>query len=83
MTPIILWDLDDDPEGNVRHIAEHGLSKEDVEFVVARPDRFDVSRSSGNPMVFGYTDDGRYIAVVYLDIDESMIYPVTAYEVEE
>jgi hypothetical protein len=34
-------------------------------------------------MVFGYTDDGRYIAVVYLDIDESMIYPVTAYEVEE
>ena len=20
----ILWDLDDDPEGNVQHIAEHG-----------------------------------------------------------
>lgn len=83
MTPTILWDLDDDPDGNVQHIAEHGLSKGDVEFVVAGPDRFDVSRASGNPMVFGYADDGRYIAVVFVEIDESTIYPVTAYEVED
>jgi hypothetical protein len=51
--------LDDDSEGNVQHIADHGLSKEEVEFVVSNPDLFDVSRSSGNPIVFGYTDDGR------------------------
>jgi hypothetical protein len=25
--PIIIWDLDDEPEGNVQHIAEHGISK--------------------------------------------------------
>ena len=66
----------------MQHIAERGLSKEDVEFVVARPDRFDVSRSSENPMVFGYTDDGRYVAVVFIQIDDDTIYPVTAYEVE-
>ena len=83
MTPVILWDLDDDSEGNVQHVAEHDLSKDDVEYVVARPDRFDVSRSSGNPMVFGYTEDGRYVAVVFIQIDDDTIYPVTAYEVED
>ena len=31
----ILWDSEDDPEGNVAHIAEHGLSVEDVEAVLA------------------------------------------------
>jgi hypothetical protein len=29
----ILWDDPDDPEGNIQHIAEHGLSIEDVEDV--------------------------------------------------
>ena len=29
----ILWDLDDDPEGNVQHCAEHGVTKEEVEEV--------------------------------------------------
>lgn len=27
----IIWDLDDDPEGNVRHCAEHDIAKEEVE----------------------------------------------------
>jgi len=34
----IIWDLDDDPEGNVQQIAEHGLTKEDVESVLRDPD---------------------------------------------
>jgi len=25
-----IWDMDEDPEGNVQHIAEHGISKEEV-----------------------------------------------------
>ncbi len=82
MLPILLWDLDDDPDGNVQHIAEHGLSKGDVEGVVESADRFEVSRSSGNPMLFGYAADGRYVAVVYLEVDGDTIYPLTAYEVE-
>jgi len=28
MEPIVIWDLDDDPDGNVAHIAEHGVTKE-------------------------------------------------------
>jgi DNA-binding XRE family transcriptional regulator len=27
----ILWDLDDDPDGNVQHCADHGVTKEEVE----------------------------------------------------
>ena len=26
-----IWDLDDDPEGNVQHIAERGLTKDEVD----------------------------------------------------
>ena len=40
------------------------------------------SRSSGRPIDFGYTPDGRRIAVVYETIDATTLYPVTTYEVE-
>lgn len=43
----------------------------------------DTSRSSGLPIVFGFTPDGRYVLVVYEQIDEITIDPVTAYDVEE
>ena len=33
----VLWDLPDEPEGNVQHIAEHGLSVEDVEQALFDP----------------------------------------------
>jgi hypothetical protein len=29
----IIWDLDDDPEGNVQHCAQHGVSTDEVEEV--------------------------------------------------
>ncbi|MEX2559516.1 MAG: hypothetical protein WD403_06355 [Pirellulales bacterium] len=79
----IIWDLDDDRDGNVRHIEEHGLTKDDVRRVLENPVRRDVSRSSGRPLVFGYTSDHVPIVVVYEQIDEDTVYPVTAYEVEE
>lgn len=77
-----IWDLDDDPAGNVQHIAEHGISKEEVEEVLENPDGVETSRSSGRPIAFGETSTGRIIAVVYEEIDEATVYPVTAYEVE-
>ena len=40
-----------------------------------------ISRSSGRPMVYGFTPDGRYIVVVYEEIDDHTPYPVTAYVV--
>ena len=47
------------------------------------PDRRETSRSSGQPVIFGHAPDGEYIAVVYEEIDESTVYAVTAYPVEE
>jgi hypothetical protein len=41
------------------------------------------SRTSGRPIAFGYTSDGRYICVVYEEVDEHTLYPVTAFEVED
>jgi hypothetical protein len=32
-------------------------------------------------MAYGFTPDGRYIVVVYEEIDHDTWYPVTAYEV--
>ncbi len=77
----IIWN--EEPEGNVEHMAEHGLTPEDVEEVLFHPLDRDISRSSGLPIVFGFTPDGRYILVVYEQIDEITVYPVTAYDVEE
>jgi hypothetical protein len=51
--------------GNLGHISEHGLEPDDVEEVILNPVDRDVSRSSGLPIVFGFTPDGRYILVVY------------------
>ena len=79
----ILWDLDDDPDGNVAHIAEHGLTKQEVEKALKNQLGTDVSRSSGHPIAFGITDTSRIIAVVYEEIDKETIYPITAFEVEE
>lgn len=79
----IIWDLPDDPDGNVQHIAEHGLTPSDVEHVLNHPRRRAMSRSSSRPMVFGHTPSGEEIVVVYDEIDNSTVYPVTAYPVEE
>ena len=50
----ILWDDENDPDGNVEHIAEHDLTMEDVEHVLADPSREGVSESTGLPVVWGY-----------------------------
>lgn len=80
---IIIWDLDDDREGNVQHVAEHDLTKEEVEEVLAYPEHRATSRSSGLPVVFGSTSTGRFIAVIFQEIDADTARPVTAYDIEE
>ena len=78
----IIWDFEGE-DGNDAHIAEHGLTTDDVEHVLTNPDVEAVSRSSGRPIAFGYAPDGRYVCVVYEQFDDITIYPVTAFEVEE
>ena len=78
----IIWDLDDDPDGNVAHIADHGITKDEVAEVLNNPTGTEASRSSGRPICFGLTSTGRMIAVVFEEIDANTVYPVTAYEIE-
>jgi uncharacterized DUF497 family protein len=82
----VIWDLEDDPDGNVQHILQHGLDMDEVEDVLLNRDNETVpSRSSDNSVVFGYTSTGRFIAVVIELIDDNpkTMYPVTAYDVPE
>ena len=79
----LIWDLDDDPQGNVQHIAEHGITKAEVVEVLGRPETREESRSSGRPVAIGSTSTGRTILVVYDEIDEDTVYPVTAYDLED
>ena len=70
-------------EETIQHVAQHGISQEDFEAVVCDPVGTDRSRSSGLPVAFGYTSDGRYIIAVFQEIDDVTLFPVTAYEVDE
>lgn len=69
------------PDGNVQHVAEHDITTDEVEDVLCSPDEIDTSDGSGRPIAFGYTRAGRYIAVVFEEIDEVTVYPITAFEV--
>jgi hypothetical protein len=77
----IFWDLE--PGGNAEHEADHGLDLDEVEHVLRNPTKHGTSRSSGRPMVWGYTPAGDYIAIVYEELDEDTVYPVTAFPVED
>jgi uncharacterized DUF497 family protein len=77
----VIWT--EGPDGNIRHMAVHGVTPDEVEHVLARPIESDVSESSGRPIVFGYTAGGRFLAVVYEQIDAITVYPITAFDVED
>lgn len=81
--PIVIWDLPDDPNGNVAHIAEHGITQDEVEDVVGNPANPTVpSDSTGRPLTFGWTSTGRHLGVVWepVDDDPRTIKPVTAFD---
>ena len=81
------WDDPDDHGSNTAHIAEHGLTPEEVESaLIDENTAFDVSESSGRPIAFGVTETGRFIVVVFevLSVaDPFVIRPITAYDVPE
>jgi hypothetical protein len=80
----VIWDDADDPDGNTAHVAEHGLTPDEVDEVLL-DERLPtvVSRSSGRPGRFGWTSTGKHIVVVWdaVSDDPEIIYPTTAYEV--
>ena len=77
----VIWDST--PGGNVEHVEAHDLTTDDVDHVLANSAAAGISRSSGRPCVFGYVPDGRYVVVVYEEVDADTVLPVTAYEVPE
>jgi hypothetical protein len=85
MDRLFLWD--DAPGGNVEHIAEHGLTPEEVESAFDNIELETTSRSTGRPAIFGRTLKGDVIFVAYdLDSDDDgrdFIYVQTAYPIEE
>jgi uncharacterized DUF497 family protein len=82
----IIWDVAEDPDGNVQHIAAHGITVEEVEEVLLdRHSEDTTSRSSGRPITFGYTSSGRHLAVVWEHVDDDPLtmYTITAYDAPE
>lgn len=82
---IIAWDLEDDAEGNVHHIAQNGITMDEVEEVLLNEKNLvGESRSSGRPITFGETSTGKRIAVVWEQALDNplMIRRVTAFETE-
>ena len=76
---IFIWD-----EENVPHIAEHGLTPEEVETVVNNPKNdFDLSNSTGRGVMFGRTKTSKYILVAFDQHGEKpwTVRVTTAYEV--
>jgi uncharacterized DUF497 family protein len=81
------WDAAEDEGSNVAHIAEHGLTPEEIECALYDENTtFDVSDSSGRPIAFDSTGAGRFIAVVFEVLnpaDPLFIRPITAYDIPE
>ena len=83
----IEWDSPDDLHGNVRHIADNGLSIDEVEDVIYGFESRQVkSRSSRRQALIGLTSTGKTVIVIYerhKDAGIVVIRPVSAYEIEE
>jgi uncharacterized DUF497 family protein len=81
------WDSGGDPRGNAHHIADNGLSTDEVEDVLYDPRSRPVqSRSSRRPALVGRTSTGKTIIVIYerhKDAGIVVVRPVSAYEIEE
>jgi uncharacterized DUF497 family protein len=78
---VILWDMDDDPKGNVQHILHrHGLTKEDFEEVLLQARFVSASKNSASTTAVGVLPDGRVVRILFEQIDADTIYPITAFE---
>ena len=77
----VIWDPSSG--GNVEHVEEHDLTSADVDHLLQNYESKGKSQSSGRPCVYGHVPDGRHIVVIYEEIDDETVIPVTAYEAPE
>jgi len=78
----LIWDLEEDPEGNIQHILDHGVTTEEVEDVLfnsANPAEFNPANGTMNTE--GFTATGRLILVAWIwaDQEAGIAQPITAY----
>jgi hypothetical protein len=66
----VVWD--DEPGGNVEHIAEHGLTPDEVDEVLL-DDSIPTAHSAatGRPCKFGHTSTGKHIIVVWDELSDN------------
>src|SRR5262249_48345420 len=77
----VIWDRDDDPDGNVEPIAEPGVTVEEVEEVLRdTATRSGKSRRWGRRHACGWPSTGNPITVIWEEVcnDPRTIDPVTA-----
>ena len=77
--PFYFFHWDDE---SIEHIAQHGLTPEEFEHIVSNPRRTGLSRTTGRPIAYGYSDEGILTVCVFEYLDEDTIIPITAYEPE-
>ena len=82
MIPSVYWNFKSGK--NVDHVAQHGLTPDEVEEVLLDDTiATSSSRSTGRTCKFGWTSTGKHIIVIWVELngDPEKILPVTAYEV--
>ena len=69
-------------EANIDYLAQHDVTRDEFEEVVGDPDSTEQSHSSDRHIAMGMTSTGRFLCCVYELIDETTIYPFTAFEID-
>jgi len=71
-------------EWNIGHTAEHGVTPEEVEYVVDRAlAPYPKYQGDGRFLVRGQTDSGRWIQVVYIFSPAGVVYTIHARPLSE
>jgi hypothetical protein len=69
-----------DPETGLPHIYDHGVSEEEVRYVLSRPG-LDYPEGRNARAHLGQTTEGRHLKIVYVpDVGSRSAFVVTAYE---
>jgi hypothetical protein len=67
----------------LKKLEARDLIPDEIEEIVCYPVQTDVSLSTGRPVAFGWIADGRYVIVVYEQLDAVTVQIITAYAVPE
>ena len=69
-----------DPETDEPHIYEHGVTEDEVEYVLRHAGE-DLTGKDQSRQALGQTSGGRYLRVIYIpDEDADSVFVVTAFE---